>query len=76
MLIWASGLRGNDGVCVGARELMPRWHSRLAGSSFFVASATLVTVGVIEEHQLESWSFFRVQVPNDSGSAFWRVRDP
>ena len=40
-----------------------------------LASATLVIVGVgvIEEQKLESWPFFRAQVPDDTNSDFWRV---
>ncbi len=38
-----------------------------------LASATLVIVGVIEEQKLESWPFFRADVPNNENSDFWRV---
>ncbi len=38
-----------------------------------LAGASLVIVGVIEEHKLESWPYFRVRVPSDADSKFWRV---
>lgn len=38
-----------------------------------LAGASLVVVGVIEEHKLESWPSFRVRVPSRDGPEYWRV---
>lgn len=38
-----------------------------------LAGASLVVVGVIEEHKLESWPSFRVQVPPGPDAHFWQV---
>jgi hypothetical protein len=37
-----------------------------------LAGASLVVLGVIEEHKLESWPFFRVQVPPAPDAHYWR----
>jgi hypothetical protein len=38
-----------------------------------LSRASLVIVGVIEDQKLESWPFFRVSVPSDKRSKYWKV---
>ena len=38
-----------------------------------LSRASLVIVGVIEDHKLESWPFFRASVPTDATSKYWKV---
>lgn len=38
-----------------------------------LARAEIVVIGVIEQHHLESWPYFRVSVPSGEGSGYWRV---
>jgi hypothetical protein len=40
-----------------------------------LARATLVFVGVIQKHQLESWLFFRLNIPGEdpSNAKYWKI---
>ena len=38
-----------------------------------LSRASLVIIGVIEDQKLESWPFFRVSVPSDGKSKYWKV---
>lgn len=44
-----------------------------ATSEEMLAGASHVVLGVIEEHKLESWPFFRVQVPPRPDAHYWQV---